>query len=104
MTASIIAFPEPGDLAWRPIANALQVNVLAHTGSQEITDAVEAHCRAAFERCFPNPSAKLVSTGASRDEISDVINTIIGRFVGELCQMALDLELLKREGGNSGRT
>lgn len=98
MTATIYSLPSPLDMAWLDIGGPLRSSVLEHTGSTEIADAVEARCRDAFERCFPNKSTKLVSAGATREEVSDVINSIIGRFVRELCQIAIDLELQKREG------
>lgn len=100
MTATILTFPESGDRAWQAIGNPLRANILERTGSAEITDAVEARCRDVFERCFPGP--KLISAGATHEEISDVINTIIGRFLSELCQVAVELELLKQEEGYSG--
>lgn len=96
MTATILPFPELGDRAWQPIGNPLRANILERTGSTEITDAVEARCRDVFERCLPG--SKLISAGATQEEICNVIHAIIGHFLAEVGQMALELELLKREG------
>lgn len=96
MSATIYTIPSPPDLAWRPVGEVLRANMMARTGSAEITGAVEARCREVFERCFP--SSKLISAGASHEEICNVIHAIIGHFLSEVGQMALELELLKREG------
>lgn len=96
MSAAIYTLPQPADCAWLPIGGPLRANILERTGSTEITDAVEARCRDVFERCFPG--SKLISAGATQEEICNVIHAIIGHFLAEVGQMALELELLKREG------
>jgi hypothetical protein len=96
MSATIHRLPPPADIAWCPIGEALRANIMRRTGSAEITDAVDARCRDVFERCFPN--SKLISAGATQEEMSNVVHAIIGHFLSEVGELALELELLKSGG------
>lgn len=93
MGLNVVPFPGSNDRAWRHVADQVRPLILARTGSPSIADAVEARCRESFGNCVPEI---LIRAGDTREDISDTMHQMIGKFVGELCLLAEELELEKR--------